>query len=124
MRQSQAQDTIELTSGQVLAMTIDRLIEHFNLAVNGYKFSADDIWNVVVAASAQGQAIESAANQLESAPAPSTVRFYLRTELVNVTTLEALEETCNEALIAHLPPRIRKGRHKVAIDLTLIPYHG
>lgn len=124
MRQSQAHDTIELTSDQVLTMTIGSLIEHFNLVVNGHKFSTDDIWSVVVAASAQGQAIESAANQLESAPDPSTVRFHLRTGLVNVTTLEILEAACNEALVAHLPPRIRGGRHKVAIDLTLIPYHG
>jgi putative transposase len=124
MRQSQAHDTIELTSDQVLTMTIDSLIEHFSLVVNGHKFSTDDIWNVVVAASAQGQAIESAANQLESAPDPSTVRFHLRIGLVNVTTLEVLEAACNEALVAHLPPRIGKGRHKVAIDLTLIPYHG
>lgn len=124
MRQSQAYDTIELTSDQVLMMTIDTLIEHFNLAVDGYKFSTEDIWNVVVAACAQGQAIESAANQLESAPDPSTVRFCLRTGLVNVTTLGTLEEACNKALVAHLPPRICGGWHKVAMDLTLIPYHG
>jgi hypothetical protein len=124
MRQSQAHDTIELTSDQVLTMTIESLIEHFNLVVNGHQFSTDDIWNVVVAASAQGQAIESAANQLESAPDPSTVRFHLRTGLVNVTTLEVLEAACNEALVAHLPPRLRGGWHKAAIDLTLIPYHG
>jgi hypothetical protein len=43
MRQSQAHDIIELTSDQVLTMTVDSLIEHFSLVVNGYKFSADDI---------------------------------------------------------------------------------
>lgn len=124
MRQSRAKDTVELTSGQVLTMTIETLIEHFDLVVNSYKFSMEDIWHVVVGASVQGQAIESAANQLEEAPDPSTVRLYLRTELINVTTLEALEDACNEALVAHLPPHIRGGRHKVAIDLTSIPYHG
>jgi hypothetical protein len=62
MRQSQAQDTIELTSGQVLTMTIDSLVEHFNLVVNGHKFSTKDIWNVIVAASAQGQDISHLAN--------------------------------------------------------------
>ncbi|MHA2119051.1 MAG: ISH3 family transposase, partial [Candidatus Thorarchaeota archaeon] len=79
---------------------------------------------MVVAASAQGQAIESAANQLEDAPDPSTVRFYIRNELVNVMTLEALEDACNEALVDHLPPGICGGWHKVAMDLTSIPYHG
>jgi len=78
----------------------------------------------VVAASAQGQAIESAAKQLKEAPDPSTVRLYLRTNLINGTTRTALEAACNAALVAQLPPRIRGGRHKVAIDLTFIPHHG
>jgi len=121
MRQSRTQFTTELTSGRVLATTIDSLLEHFDLVVNGYKVKTEDIWHAVVAASAQGQAIQSAVNQLERAPDPSTIRLYLRTELVQVTTLAALEAACNEALVAHLPPSIHKGRHKVAIDLTFIP---
>jgi hypothetical protein len=124
MRQSRTQFTTELTSGQVLSTISDSLLEHFNLEVNGYKVKTEDIWQVVVAASAQGQAIQSAANQLESAPDPSTIRLYLRTKLVKVTTLAELEEACNESLVSHLPPSIRKRRHKVAIDLTFIPYHG
>ena len=124
MPQNHRQNTIELTSGQVRTMTVETLMEHFNLVIQGYKFNTEDIWNVVVAASAQGQAIESAANQLEEAPDPSTVRLYLRTELIGVTTLEALEAACNAALVAQMPPRIRGRWHKMAIDLTFIPYHG
>ncbi len=124
MHQSHHQNTIELTSGQVRTMTVETLMEHFNLVVKGYKVRTEDIWNIVVAASAQGQTIESAANQLEKAPDPSTVRLYLRSELIDVTTLQALEAACNAALVAHLPPHIRGRRHKVAIDLTFIPYHG
>ncbi|MFQ5811720.1 MAG: ISH3 family transposase [Anaerolineae bacterium] len=112
-----------MTSDQVQAMTVDTLIEQFHLDIDGHKWSTEDIWNVVVAASAQGQAIESAADQLKDAPDPSTVRLYLRTE-VNGTTLEALEQAGNDAVVAHLPPGIRGKRHQVAIDLTLIPYHG
>ena len=124
MCQNQNQNTVELTSTDVHFMTVETLIEHFNLVVEGYKFTTEDIWNVVVAASVQGQALESAANQLEDAPASSTVRLYLRTDLVNVMTLKELEEALNSALVAHLPPRIRRKQHKVAIDLTYIPYHG
>ena len=123
MRQSQ-NDTVELTSDEVRTMTVETLINHFNLVVDGHKFKTEDIWNVTVAASAQAQAIESAANQLEDAPDPSTVRFYLRNELVNVMTLGALEDACNEALVDHLPPSICGGWHKAAMDLTSIPYHG
>lgn len=124
MPQGQNNDAIELTSDEVRTMTVETLINHFNLVVDGHKFKTEDIWNVTVAASAQAQAIESAANQLEDAPAPSTVRFYIRNDLVNVVTLEALEDACNEALVDHLPPGICGGWHKVSIDLTLIPYHG
>jgi len=124
MHQNQNQNTLELTADQVRTLTVETLMEHFNLVIQGYKVSTEDIWNVVVAASAQAQAIESAANQLKEAPDPSTVRLYLRTELLDVTTLEELEVACNVALVAQLPPRIRGGQHKVAIDLTFIPYHG
>jgi len=124
MHQNQNQNTLELTADQVRTLTVETLMEHFNLVIQGYKVSTEDIWNVVVAASAQSQAIESAANQLKEAPDPSTVRLYLRTELLDVTTLEELEVACNVALVAQLPPRIRGGQHKAAIDLTFIPYHG
>ena len=93
MRQSQNNNNIELTSGQVRQMTIETLIRHFNLTIDGYKFNAEDIWNVTVSAAAQGQAIQSAANQLpatsyqlEEAPDPSTVRLYLRSKLVDTMT--------------------------------------
>jgi len=43
MRQSRTQFTTELTSGRVLATTIDSLLEHFDLVVNGYKVKTEDI---------------------------------------------------------------------------------
>jgi hypothetical protein len=124
MPQSQNNDTIELTCDQVRDMTVDTLTKNLKLLVDGHKYRTQDIWNVVVAASVQRQAIESAANQLVDAPAPSTVRFHIRNELVDVTTLAALENDLNEALVSQLPPGIPKKHHKVAMDLTLIPYHG
>ena len=42
MRPSQVQNTIELTSSQMLTMTIESLIKHFNLVVNDYKLSTGD----------------------------------------------------------------------------------
>ena len=118
------QDTVELTSDEVRTMTVETLIDHFSMVVDGHKYKTEDIWNVTVAASAQRQAIESVANQLVDAPAPSTVRYYLRNELVNLMTLTEIENDCNEALVDHLPPGICGGWHKVAMDLTCIPYHG
>lgn len=116
--------TIELTSDQVRTITVGTLMNHFPMKIQGYKVDTEDIWNAVVAASAQGLTIESAVHQLREAPDPSTIRLYVRTELINKTTLAALESDSNAALTAHLPPHIRGRRHKIAMDLTFIPYHG
>ena len=124
MHQNRDQNSVELTSDEVRTMATETLMNHFDLSVDGHKFKTEDIWNVTVAASAQRQAIESAANQLEDAPDPSTVRYYLRNDLVNLMTLIEMENSCNETLVEHLPPGICGGYHKVAMDLTCIPYHG
>jgi len=124
MSQSQNNGTIELICDQVREMTVDTLIKHLNLVVDGHRYSTQGIWNVTVAASAQCQAIESAAKKLEDAPASSTVRFHIRNGLVNVTTLGSLEDSLNACLVSQLPPGICGKWHKVAMDLTLIPYHG
>ena len=70
MHKNQNSDTVELTSDEVRTMTVETLMNHMNLVVDGHKYKTEDIWNVTVAASAQGQAIQSAANQLENAPDP------------------------------------------------------
>ena len=124
MPQSQNNDTIELTCDQVRDMTVDTLIKHLNFVVHGHRYNTQDIWNVAVAASAQCQAIESAANQLADAPAPSTVRSHIRKGLVNMMALGTLEDSLNQALISHLPPSIHGKWHKIAMDLTHIPYYG
>lgn len=124
MPQNQNNDNIELTDEQVLSMAKETLTQHFNLLVDGYKFTTEDIWNVVVSASVQRQAIESTTKQFKNAPDSTTVRFYLRNELLKENTLKDLEVGCNQAMVANLPPYIVGKSHKVAIDLTYIPYHG
>lgn len=115
MHQSQNNDNIELTSDQVRQMTVETFTRYLNLRVDGYKFSTEDIWNVTVSAAAQGQAIESAANQLGDAPDPSTVRLYLRSKLVDIMTIAAVEDACNQALVDNLPPLIRGKWHQLSL---------
>ena len=52
MHQSQNHDTVELTSDEVQTMTVKTLVDHINLVVDGHKYKTEDIWNVIVAASA------------------------------------------------------------------------
>jgi putative transposase len=39
-------------------------------------------------------------------------------------TLSELEVRCNDALETHLPRRLRRRKQRLALDLTLVPYHG
>jgi putative transposase len=38
--------------------------------------------------------------------------------------ISTLEQHLNGALQSRIPPKIRQGRHRIAIDLHLIPYYG
>lgn len=124
MPQSQPYDSIELTSEQVRLITVETLMDHFSLAIEGYRYTDSDIWNVLVAASAQARAIESTCQQLKKAPSGNLVRQYLQENLLQQTDLAQLETTCNDLLVAQLPKAIRGRAHKVAIDLVFLPYYG
>jgi putative transposase len=57
---------------------------------------------------------------LEGAPSGNGIRYHLE----KLDDMEALEAQVNTALHSRIPPKIRKGRHRIAIDLHLIPYYG
>ena len=75
---------------------------------------------VVFAACARLTSLSAAAAGLRKAPSPETVRKAL---LANLPEPGRLEQRLNDALRASTPARLG-GRHRVAVDLTLIPYHG
>jgi putative transposase len=59
--------------------------------------------------------------RLATAPAAETLRKAL---LASLPPLGELEDRLNDALAAHLPRHLRRRRQRLAIDLTLVPYHG
>jgi hypothetical protein len=75
---------------------------------------------VVFAACARLTALFAAALGLRRAPAAETVRKAL---LANLPELELLERRCHRALRASLS-KLGRRRQRLAIDLTLLPYHG
>jgi putative transposase len=75
---------------------------------------------VLFAACAQLTSLWAAARGLRRAPCGETLRQALR---ANLPELPALERRCNRALHACLPRRLPR-RQRLAIDLTLLPYHG
>jgi putative transposase len=76
---------------------------------------------VVFAATARLSSLFAAGLRLLGAPAAETLRQAL---LASLPALAELEDRSNDALAAHLPRRLRRRKQRLALDLTLVPYHG
>jgi len=124
MPRSQKQETFELTSPEVLELTIETLMEYLNLIVESDEYTQEDVWRILVSASAQASTVEDTTRKLKDAPCANTVRAHLKEGLLTRMELQALEEEINELLVAHLPPRIIGYRHRIAVDLVFLPYYG
>ncbi|HEV2109132.1 MAG TPA: transposase [Thermomicrobiales bacterium] len=112
-----------LPAEQVRQLTTDLLAEHLPLGVSGYRYRDADIFNVVVAAAAQGRSLASVGQQLVAAPSANLVRQYV-TERLCDQEFEALEARLNALLVARLPRAVLTRPQRLAIDLTLLPYYG
>ncbi len=114
----------DLTAEQLRRFTVGQLCEHLPLGLQGYRYADADIFNVVVAAAAQGRSIASACAQLPDAPSATRVRDTLTERVFARQDLEALEVRLNALLVAQVPRDVLVRPQRVAIDLTLLPYYG
>ena len=64
--------------------------------------------------------IENTASTLKNSWSGRNVRYHL----TKFKSFKELEKELNQALITKLPSRIKKRKHKLAIDFNLIPYYG
>jgi len=116
-------DTPKLTANQVLEYARQGLQAHLPLRAEGYKCTANDLLNILLAAATQRCSIESACAELSSGPGAETVRQYLNEQLT-VERLPELERNLNEALVAQVPKRLWRQAQDIAIDLHDRPYYG
>jgi hypothetical protein len=77
--------------------------------------------HVLFAASARLCSLSAACWSLATAPSRETIRKAL---LRSLAERDELLRRLNRALVADVPRGLRKRPQQVAIDLTLIPYHG
>ncbi len=105
-----------LTEKETLKEVIECLREYIPIETKSAS-SQEDLYNIIIGAASQIVASENAAKKLKKAYSGKTVRNYL----AKLASFKELENQLNLALISKLPPRIRKGKHKLAIDLNLIP---
>ena len=109
-----------LTASQVHRLATQLLLQHMALTDFGRTCPATTLLTILFAACARLTSLCAAALGLQRAPSIETVRQAL---LANLPDLHLLEQRANKTLRASLPC-LRGRRHRLALDLTLLPYHG
>jgi putative transposase len=82
--------------------------------------SLQTLFTVLLRAASRGDSIEHTTQRLSGVPTGNGIRHHLD-KLEDMATLET---QLNEALHHQLPPKVSNHRHRLAIDLHLIPYYG
>src|SRR3954451_22637702 len=85
------------------------------------KAPAAVLWSLLLAAAARITSLSDACGRLRDAPSDETARKAL---LATLPDYAELQRQLNAALAGHLPKALRRHLQRLAIDLTLIPYHG
>jgi putative transposase len=95
-----------------------------DVTINGYRYSENDIWKVLLYASANRLSIKGACDQLKNAPTYNWMYTELKNSLFEPHDLESMESRLNSSLHAAIPKGLKKRAQKAAIDLVLLPYYG
>ncbi len=110
-----------LDRNQVHRAAAEHLQAHLQFQDYKRKTSAPVLWSLLLAAAARITSLSDACGRLGDAPSDETARKAL---LATLPDYAALQRRLNAALAGHLPRVLRKHPQRLAIDLTLIPYHG
>ena len=102
-------------------LAAEHLQAHLKFKDYKRKTSAQVLWSLLLAAAARITSLSDACQRLDDAPSDETARKALLATLPDYATLQ---RQLNAALAGHLPKTLRKHLQRLAIDLTLIPYHG
>jgi len=108
-----------LTDEATLEVAVDCLLEHLPIEMEG-GYSPEDLFEILLRAASRGDSIEHTVKQLEGVPSGNGVRYHLD----KLSDMATVEYQLNAALQIRIPPKIAKKRHRLAIDLHLIPYYG
>src|SRR5215210_9275800 len=106
---------------QVHRLAAEHLQAHLKFKDYKRKTSAQVLWSLLLAAAARITSLSDACQRLDDVPSDETARKAL---LATLPDYGVLQRQLNAALAGHLPKTLRKHLQRLAIDLTLIPYHG
>jgi len=112
-----------LRSQQVLNAFITIVRPYLPLDLRNTRITAEDIIAVLGYASVHRISMDAASHELKEAPSANRLREVLAQALPD---RKILQRALNTILRAQTPRFIKKGKraYYIAIDLTLIPYHG
>jgi len=110
-----------LDRNQVHRLAAEHLQAHLEFKDYKRKTPAQVLWSLLLAAAARITSLSDACQRLDEVPSDETARKALLATLPDYATLQ---RQLNAALAGHLPKTLRTHRQRLAIDLTLIPYHG
>jgi hypothetical protein len=110
-----------LNRKKVHRLAAEHLQAHLQFKDYKRKTTAQTLWAVLLAAAARITSLSDACQRLDEVPSDETLRKAL---LATLPSYEVLQRQLNAALAGHLPKALRKHLQRLAIDLTLIPYHG
>lgn len=97
------------------------LQDHIALRPSGRKVTTGTLWSVLIFVAAQMTSIHDACRQLHDAPSDEALRQAL---YAGLPEFDELRRQINRALAGRLPRPLRRRPQRLAVDLTLIPYHG
>src|SRR3954466_14146274 len=106
---------------QVHRPAAEHLQAHLKFKDYKRKTSAPILWSLLLAAAARITSLSDACGRLDDAPSDETARQAL---LATLPDYAELQRQLNAALAGHVPKTLRRHLQRLAIDLTLIPYHG
>jgi putative transposase len=110
-----------ITRSEVQYHTHRRLEQHLRLPDYSRNCTRSVLLAVVLAAAARLSSLFAACGRLAKAPSAETIR---KAVLATLPPQAELQRRLNRALAADLPRVLRRHRQRLAIDLTLVPYHG
>jgi hypothetical protein len=106
---------------QVHRCATKHLQQHVPLRDYKRKVTAPMLWAVLIIAAAETTSIHAACSRLDGLASEETLRKALYASLPEFAELQ---RQLNRALAGRLPKALRRRKQRLAIDLTLIPYHG
>jgi putative transposase len=110
-----------ITKDEVHGYANHCLSSSLKLEYEGTKCTSSILLQILLIAAARAVSIFAACRDLADAPTDQTIRNALGASLPEILELE---RRLNRSLCTHLPKALFRKSRRIAIDLTLIPYHG